>query len=145
MAEQQKATIKIPNDDFTASQRREIADAVVEFIKDRTQSGEGVRKRGQGFSARDFPDYEKDYRKRKGQSLVDLVFSGEMLDQLKVVKSNTRGEIEIGYRSNGKINGKVEGNRIGSYGGSPNPRKARDFIGITRDDLEELLISEGFR
>lgn len=142
---QQVAKIKIPNDDFTAGERREIAEAVVEFIKDRTVSGEGVRRRGQGFQRREFPDYEDDYIKRKGSSIVDLVLDGDMLDGLKVVKANKRGEIEIGYRKNSKLSGRVEGNRIGSYGGAPNPKKARDFLGITKADLEELLVLEGFR
>lgn len=106
-----------------------------------------MRKRGRGFSNKDFPEYEDDYIDFKGSSDVDLVLSSEMMENLKCLKWNNRGEIEIGYDGRkGKLNGKVEGNRTGSYGQpSPNRKKARDFIGITKADLEELLISEGFR
>lgn len=138
MAAQQKVTIKLP--EWVRPEDREaIAEDIVAFIRDRTETGVGVARRGNGWVARDFPDYTEDYAKFKGvsRSAVDLRLSDEMLDALDVLSTSKAG-VTIGYRP-GKINGKVEGNRLGSYGGDPNPRKARDFLGITKGDLELIL------
>lgn len=140
MAGDQKVTIEMPEwvANLTLAERKEIGDAIVEFIKDRTEQGVGVRKHGDHWRTYNFPSYEPEYEAEKGSSRVDLRLSSEMLDELSAfnVKGNT---LEVGYRGNAKLLGKVEGNRIGSYGGDPNPRKARDFLGMTKAELDAVL------
>lgn len=139
MAKQQKVTIELPSwvnpDDVD-----EIGEAIVQFIRDRTDTGVGVTARGKGWAAKDFPDYTQEYADRKGVNVsnVDLQLSDEMLDALGVLKTGKRA-VTIGYEAGDDLNGRVEGNRIGSYGRAPNPRKARDFLGITKADLELIL------
>jgi hypothetical protein len=137
-AEQQKVTIKIPKgydpDDF-----EQIGKDVIDFIRERSQSGVGVRKRGSGFQTYDFPDYSDDYAKRKGSTRVDLTLSEQMLDEIEVLKVS-KDSITIGFRAGTDVNAKAEGNQTGSYGRDrPNPRKARRFLGITGEELDAVL------
>lgn len=90
-----------------------------------------------------FKKYSKDYAEIKGVGVndVDLTFSGDMLSELELV-GHKAGEITIGYRDpSDELAGKVEGNRSGSYGKDPDPKKARDFLGIAKDDLDVLIDS----
>lgn len=123
--------IQIPKS-ISKSDRKLLAEDVIEFIVERTTNG--IDKNG-----KDFPKYTKQYAKKKGVDVraVDLVASGEMLLAEKLKKiSDKQGEIVIGYDARSKqLNDKVEGNILGSYGGEPNPKKARDFLGISRKDL----------
>ena len=139
MAKQQKAVIKVPKD-LTPSERRELAQEVIEFIQKRTSNGTGFRpSTGRNYSLSSKP-YTKEYAEKKGvsRSNVDLMLSTEMLESIKFLNERS-GSITIGYEEGDKINGKVEGNQIGSYGRSPNPKKARPFLGISNKDLEVLM------
>lgn len=127
--------IRIPKT-LNKEQRELLAGDVIDFIVERTTNG--IDKNG-----KDFPKYTKQYAKKKGvdQRAVDLVYSGEMLltDELKKI-SDRPGEIVIGYDGRKKkLNDKVEGNILGSYGGDPDPKKARDFLGISRKDLMVIV------
>lgn len=90
-----------------------------------------------------FVKYKKKYADEKGVGVndVDLTLSGEMLDNLEVIKT-TPDSITIGYKNpDDELAGKVEGNRRGTYG-QPSPvTKPRDFMGIERDELEILIDS----
>jgi len=61
-----------------------------------------------------------------------------MLAALQLL-DNGRGEIVIGYEAGTEENDRAEGNILGSYGGSPNASKARDFLGIESKKLRELI------
>ena len=89
---------------------------------------------------RKFKKYSDSYAKKKGvgEDDVDLVLSGELMDKLKVLKTKP-GEITIGYEKGDDVNDKAEGNILGSYGRDPNPKKARDFLGLTRNDLMSIV------
>lgn len=134
----QKVTIPLP-DWVDPEVREEIGEAIVEFIRDRTETGVGVKEVGKGkWRKRVFEDYTEEYEKRKGSSRVDLRLSDEMLDDLAVLKVGSKG-IEIGY-DDPSLFGKVEGNRLGTYGRKrPIPGKDRDFLGITKSDLDLIL------
>lgn len=140
MVEQQKVTIELPDwvADLPLAQRRAIGDDIVQFIRDRCAVGQGVRRHGNHFRTYSFPAYSKEYAKAKGQTRVDLVLSEEMLSALDSFNVKETS-VDIGYRGNSRLQGKVEGNRIGSYGGSPNPAKARDFLGVTNAELAAIL------
>lgn len=126
--------IKIPKT-LKPKERVKIAEVVINHIINRTTAGykiDGETK---------FPRYTKKYAEEKGveRGEVDLILSGEMLEAIDLV-SHKPGEIVIGYKSpSDELAGKVEGNRRGSYGKDPDPKKARDFLGISQDDLETLI------
>ena len=133
MANWQRIKIEIPKQ-IKPADREEVALEIIDFIANRT-------KRNKDKDGRKFPNYTKEYAKIKGTSRnkVDLTLTGEMLDELKLI-SHRSGSLLIGYDRGSDINGKVEGNRLGSYGGSPNPSKARDFLGLREKELEDILM-----
>lgn len=138
MAEPQQVTIQVSEEvSSNEADRSMLALQIIEFIRQRSQSGIGIRKRGRGFQNYEFPEYNDEYADEKGQDNVDLTLSEEMLDSIKYMPSKSRrGEITIGFKSGTKVNAKAEGNQIGSYGKSANPKKARRFLGMTRSELE---------
>lgn len=114
-----------------------ISEAVIEYIKNRTMDGldKNLEK---------FPNYTKNYASFKGVSVsdVDLVFSGDMLSDLKLL-SHKSGELTIGFENGSKSNGKAEGNIKGTYG-QPKPVQApRDFLGISSEEVESLMNNLG--
>lgn len=114
------------------SKRVAIAQAVITHIQDRTFAG--LDKNNNPF-----PKYTKEYAEFKGSQDVDLLLSGEMMDSIQLL-SHSSGEINIGFnKSNNALNGKAEGNIKGSYGGEPNKKKARDFLGIDPDELGVIV------
>lgn len=140
--EDTRFTLKIPKkfQDKLKGKRQAIAKEIVDFIRSRTQSGEGVKRAGNGFSPSSFPIYTKEYAKQKGTSRgnVDLTLTSAMLSSLEVIKASG-DEITIGYKQGNPERLKAEGNVTGSYGKSPNRSKARNFIGITASDRDEII------
>lgn len=136
MAKQQKVVIPIPGG-YTPPEREAIALEVVQFIRERS-------KKGRDKDNKTMPGYSDVYKKSLSfkvagkSSKVDLTLSGDMLAALDVLKTSGRG-LTIGYEPGDSINGRVEGNRLGSYGGKPNARRARDFLGISKEDLSKIL------
>jgi hypothetical protein len=96
MAEQQKVEIKL--DGYDPDDFEDIADDIKQYIKDRSDTGVGVRRRGSGFTNYDFPDYSPKYEKFKGSSKVDLYLDGDMLDAIETLKT-TKSSITIGFES----------------------------------------------
>lgn len=133
MAEQQKVVIQIPkwvDEDDRAS----LAEDIIDYISIRTGSGKDR------FNKK-FRPYSKEYAKEKGVGTgeVDLILSGDLLESLLLLDQDV-GQLVIGYEEGDEINGKAEGNITGSYGQpDPNPKKARDYLGISRRDLAELV------
>lgn len=91
-----------------------------------------------------FKPYSKEYIKsldfkNAGKTRhVDLTLSGDMLAALHLL-SHRSGNLNIGFENGTEENAKAEGNILGSYGRSPNPSKARDFLGIQPEKLAELI------
>jgi len=134
---QQKVEIPIP-DDLKPAQRAELADLIIEHIVDRTQRG--LDKEGKRF-----PGYSKEYIKSldfknagKSKSKVDLQLSGDMLAALTLL-TEKKGLLKIGFERGAEENDRAEGNILGSYGREPDPSKARDFLGIQKSKLTELI------
>ena len=51
-----------------------------------------------------------------------------------------KGKISIGYdKSDKELNGKVEGNRLGTYGNKAPVTRPRDFLGITDKALQPII------
>jgi hypothetical protein len=109
-----------------------IASEILDSVISRTEGG--LDKNGNPF-----PKYSPEYIKEKGQSNVDLTFSGEMLSELTILNSSN-DKIKIGYAaSNAALIGRVEGNVLGTYGNSRPVTAPRDFLGIPPSDLNTIL------
>lgn len=118
------------------AERKVVAELVINHIINR--SAAGLDKNDNKF-----PKYTKAYAEKKGVGVndVDLILEGEMLESLQLL-SHKAGEIVIGFdKEDSRLNGKAEGNILGSYGGEPNKKKARDFLGLSSDDLEVIIDS----
>lgn len=135
----QRFKVNVPKN-LSPIQREALAQEVIDFVIERSKSG--LDKNGKPF-----PAYSEGYVKSldfkiagKAKGRVNLTLSEEMLQSLSLL-SHRPGEILIGYdKANKELNGKVEGNVLGTYGNStPIKGKARDFMGIARKDLESIL------
>lgn len=125
--------IKLPRS-IRPPQRKQIAELVIAHIL--TRSAAGYDKNNKKF-----PKYTKEYAEKKGvgRGDVDLILTGEMMESIELL-SNKPGEIIIGFeKGNDELNGKAEGNILGSYGNEPDPSKARDFLGIDEDELGQII------
>lgn len=119
---------------IASDDKKAIAEEIISYIIKRTRE-EGLDKDGNKLN-----DYTEAYAEKKGVRVsdVDLTLSSEMLDALDYVVKGRM--LRIGYtKADAKLNGKVEGNITGSYGRDPDPSKARDFLGIDEDTLENIL------
>jgi phage gpG-like protein len=133
-------TLQIPKD-FDPNQRAELADRVLEFIRDRSKKGYNVLGRDWSGEA---GKYTEEYAKKKGVSAggpVDLSLSHDMLDGMQYFPSKSpTGQITIGFRKGTLLERKAEGNIIGSYGKPQgNPKKARPFLDILQKDLKDII------
>ena len=133
--------IPVP-DDLTPSERRELADLIIEHIVDRTQRGIG--KNGEKWTGKrgNYSDEymnSLDFKATGKEKKVNLELSGDMLAALRLINTSP-GNIRIGYKKGSSEEKKAEGNILGTYGqDKPIPGKARDFLGIERSKLRELL------
>lgn len=132
-----KTKIKIPKK-YSPDEREAIALELIEKIVERTQKGKD--KNGDKF-----PAYSKSYKdslnfKIAGKSSkVDLTLSGDMLADMQLLNHKS-GEIVIGYENGTESNAKAEGNILGTYGKRvPNPSRAKDFLGIRKEELKDVL------
>jgi hypothetical protein len=123
--------IDLPKE-YSPEERRAIAAEIIDSLITRTEDGKD--KNGKGFKS-----YSDEYKKNKGQSNVDLTFSGDMLSAIELL-SQKSGKIRIGYQPDYEGVGKVEGNVLGTYGQSnPKKTKPRDFLGVTDKELKNIL------
>lgn len=136
-AKHQKITIEI-DPDFGADERERIADDVIEFMKRRSERGKDV-------DGERFVPYSETYINSldfkiagKSRRNVNLHLSGDMLEAITLL-SHKKGKLVIGFENGSEENARADGNIRGSYGRSPDPSKARDFLGIADKDLEKIL------
>lgn len=94
---------------------------------------------------RSFPKYSDEYKKSldfkiAGKSkAVDLTLSGDMLGALTLLKDSP-GKIVVGFERGSEENARADGNIRGTYGqDSPDPSKARDFLGVSKKELKHIL------
>jgi hypothetical protein len=132
-----QTTFTIPKN-FTAAQRKLVAELIIKKIQDNTANG--LNRWGGSF-----PSYSAEYKqsldfKNGGKSsLVNLELTGDMMVSLEIINSSKTGEVTIGYKTGSEMAGQVEGNQIGSYGGEPNSNKARPFLGLPQAQLDLII------
>lgn len=134
-----KIKVKVP-ETLSSDQRYDVAIAILQFIHDRTTEGKNVYGRKWAGKA---GEYTESYAKKKGVSPsgpVDLALSREMLGKMQYFTSLSKpGEIVLGFKDGTKAQKKAEGNILGSYGGDPNPKKARPFLDILQKDVNQIV------
>jgi hypothetical protein len=138
MAKWQRVRIKIPKE-YGPAERKAIAIEVLDFIRQRTKkkSEDKDGNKFQGYSS----EYKKslDFKNAGKSSKVNLTLSGEMLAEMDLI-SHKNGSLLLGFdRFDQDLNGKVEGNRLGTYGNKKKVTKGRDFLGIQNKDLKKVL------
>jgi hypothetical protein len=135
----QKIKIDLSGYGLNSDQKDKVADLIIERIVNRTDQGkdkEGKR----------FPGYSKSYKESldfkvagKSASKVDLQLSGDMLAALEVLDKTSRS-VTVGFERGSEENAKADGNIRGTYGKpTPDPKKARDFLGITETELSKII------
>lgn len=132
------------SDQYSKADREAIAFDIIEFIRKRTEQGldwQGKSWRGKADQYTKGYENSLDFKiagKSKGQT-PDLTLSGDMLGALDLLK-NKKGQLTIGYVNGSPENARADGNIRGTYGQSkPISGKARDFLGITDNDLQTIL------
>ena len=133
----QRFTLDIP-EHLDGAQRLQLADDIIETIKRRTEAGKDK-------NGKSFPGYSKTYIESldfkvagKSPNRIDLTLSGDMLAALQLL-GHEDGKLTIGFEPGTEENARADGNIRGAYGGDPNPRKARDFLGIAPKELDKIL------
>jgi hypothetical protein len=151
-AKWQRIKVDLSGYDLTIDEKNEVADLIIERIVDRTQQGkdkDGRRFSGYSQSYKDSLDFKI---AGKSPGKVDLQLSGDMLAALAVLDKNKRSTstpfeegskkrtVIIGFEPDSEENAKADGNIRGTYGQSkPIPGKARDFLGITDRELDNII------
>lgn len=133
----QRIRIKLPEPISDKQAQAEIGDLIVERIVERTDQGKDK-------DGRAFAKYSQAYKnsldfKNAGKGPVNLQLSGDMLAALKVLNT-TKNWVEVGFDKGSEENGKADGNIRGTYGSdTPDPKKARDFLGIEASKLARIV------
>lgn len=136
-AKWQRFTVEIP-EEYGPSERESIAQDVLDFIRSRTE-------KGLNKNNRQFPGYSKAYidsvefrAAGKSAGKVDLTLTGDMLGALDLI-SHQKGKLLLGFENGSFENAKADGNIRGTYGSNKARGKKRDFLGITKSDLQNIL------
>lgn len=135
----QKIKIDLSGYGLSPDQKDEVADLIIERIVNRTDQGKD--KNNKIFKA--YSDSYKDsldfkIAGKKGKP-VNLQLSGDMLAALSVLDKTSRS-VTIGFENGSEENAKADGNIRGTYGKpTPNPDKARDFLGISNKELSDII------
>ena len=139
MAYLPKTRITIPKG-YDQEERLAIASDIVDFIVKRTQK-KRLDKNNKPLKAPYSDSYSKSTEFKiagKSKGKVDLTLSGDMLSSIEVVGERS-GSITVGFTDE-EQGAKADGNIRGTYGQSRgNSSKARDFLGIHKDDLKTIL------
>ncbi len=135
-----KIKIRVP-DSLNEEQRFDVAIKILQFIHDRTTKGKDINgDKWDGEAGR----YTEAYADKTGKSEkgpVTLALSREMLGKMQYFTSlSKRGELVLGFKNGTKAERKADGNIRGTYGQpKPIPGKARPFLGILQDDVNDIV------
>lgn len=134
-----RTEINLP-EGFDTEDSQELADEILSYILDRTKKGEGM-------DGKKFAGYSNSYANSfdfkvagKSKNKVNLTLSSEMLDSLEVLSASSK-KIVIGFeKGNEEINGRAEGNILGTYGqSSPIAGKARNFLELSSKEVANII------
>lgn len=139
-AQWQRFKVDISDYGLKPKEREEVADLIIERIYERTT------RENKDADGRRFPRYSEAYTKSlefkiagKSKSNINLELSGDMLASMKLLAEKPK-EIVIGFERGSEENAKADGNIRGTYGkNTPDPRRARNFLGITDQELTKII------
>lgn len=114
--------IKVPKESRDQA-LEEVATFVKEAILSNTADGKTSVKNGK-WKRSLTPEYKKRKAEESSVGFANMELTGDMLDALDTYVDGRRVAIEI----RGDEADKAEGNLLGSYGRSPDPGKAREFM-----------------
>lgn len=114
----------------------EVATFVKEQILSNTADGKSSVKGGR-WKKKLTPGYLKKKKEESGVGYANLELTGDMLDAFDTSVVGRRVRLEV----SGDEEGKAEGNLLGSYGRSPDPSKARQFMPLGSQQLSPDIIS----
>lgn len=137
-AKWQRVAISIPKG-YGPEEREAIAEEIVDFIRER------VQKKNLDKNNKPLPGYSEAYVKSlafkiagKSKGDVNLTQSGDTLGALALL-SHTSGKLLIGYENGTDENAIADGNIRGTYGKSKPAGPRRDFLGLAKEDLKQIL------
>jgi hypothetical protein len=139
----QKIKIDLSGYGLNSDQKDEVADLIIERIVNRTQKGlapNGKKWTGPAGVYSDAYKNSLDFKiAGKSKNKIDMQLSGDMLAALDVLEKTQRS-VTIGFEPGSEENAKADGNIRGTYGKpTPDPKKARDFLGITETELSKII------
>lgn len=111
--------------------RREAAEAAAAYVKEQILSYTAQGKtsvEGGLWKKKLTPEYKKEKAKESSVTYANMEESGQMLDALDVEAMSSK---KIKILIDGDQADKAEGNLLGSYGRTPNPDNAREFMPYT--------------
>jgi len=117
--------VKIPQNKRAAA-LKEVKSFVLEQVLEHVGEGRSPVKGGK-WKRSLTKSYKAVKRTQSSVGFANLELSGDMLDALKVVQPRGTNKIKLSVKGV-KQNAKADGNNRGSYGGSPDSRKAREFV-----------------
>jgi len=137
-AKWQRVRIDIP-DGYSPLEREAIGQEIVDFIRDRVQNRNLDKKNRELAAYSDAYARSLDFKiAGKSKNDVNLTLSGDMLGALTVL-SQKKGSILIGWENGTPENAKADGNIRGTYGQSKQVGPKRDILGLTKEDLAQIL------
>jgi hypothetical protein len=116
------------NPAYDVADRRDIALAIISFIKDRTAEGKGVGGKSFGSYAKNYVRHVDFEIAGKSPGKVDLNLTGEMLGSIQILDITIAGRVVIGI---------LEGAEADKAQWMA--EKGYDFLGVSEDELELIL------
>lgn len=124
---------------YTAEERQAIAQDVVDYIRERTADGRGIG------GKKKFAGYSESYANSlefkiagKSKNDVNLTQSGDMLGAMDLLQESI-GKLVIGFENGSQENAIADGNIRGTYGKDHQVGPKRDFLGLTKAELSDIL------
>ena len=135
-AKWQRIRVEIPKE-FGPSDRDAIGLMAEERIRERTLAGKDK-------DGNKFKPYTKEYMqsidfKNAGKSSkVNLRLSGDMLAAMDTL-SHKSGSLLIGFENGTDENARADGNIRGTYGQKTSTGKKRDFLGLSKEEVDQII------
>lgn len=134
---------KLTGIEVPKSKKSEALSEIKDYVKEQVLSyiGEGRSPVENGHWKRSLsPSYKKEKGLVSSSNFANLELSGDLLDHLEV-KKKSESVLSLKVTGGKEIQGKAEGNQIGSYGREPNKSNSREFIPTEGRTFKQAIIS----
>lgn len=113
---------------YDFQERKAIANAACDFIRDRTRNGKGIGGKSLGKYSKAYTKHRDFKTADKEPGPVNLTLTGDMLDSIKPLDLFTAGRIVIGLQEGPEADKSVWVEE-----------KGYEFLGLTDSELEQVL------